>query len=83
MGLPELAPPEGGNLCIYLYTRDNPANADAPANLGQAYLQKAGSIQDIREQGILGMKADQVFDIALTGMIMCFKAFGRERWVIC
>ena len=46
-------------------TRDNPANADAPANLGQAYLQKAGSIQDIREQGILGMKADQVFDTAL------------------
>jgi tetratricopeptide (TPR) repeat protein len=65
VGLPELAPPEGGNLCIYLYTRDNPANADAPANLGQAYLQKAGSIQDIREQGILGMKADQVFDTAL------------------
>ena len=50
---------------------------------GQAFqMQKAGSIQDIREQGILGMKADQVFDIALTGMIMCFKAFGRERWVI-
>jgi tetratricopeptide (TPR) repeat protein len=47
-------------------TRDNPANADAPANLGQAYLQKAGSIQDLREQGILGMKADQVFDTALS-----------------
>jgi hypothetical protein len=38
---------------------------EIPASLGQAYLQKAGSIQDIREQGILGMKADQSFDLAL------------------
>jgi cytochrome c-type biogenesis protein CcmH/NrfG len=36
-----------------------------PAALGQAYLQKAGSIQDVREQGILGMKADQTFEAAL------------------
>jgi hypothetical protein len=36
-----------------------------PATLGQAYLQKAGSIKDVREQGILGMKADQSFDAAL------------------
>ncbi len=38
---------------------------EIPASLGQAYLQKAGSIQDIREQGILGLKADQSFDLAL------------------
>ena len=42
-----------------------PNLAEYPATLGQAYLQKAGSIQDVREQGILGMKADQSFDAAL------------------
>src|SRR5512140_3130457 len=42
-----------------------PTAPELPATLGQAYLQKAGSIQDIREQGILGMKADQSFDAAL------------------
>ncbi len=42
-----------------------PQNAAVPTTLGQAYLQKAGSISDIREQGILGMKADQTFDAAL------------------
>jgi cytochrome c-type biogenesis protein CcmH/NrfG len=43
----------------------NPEAPEYPAALGQAYLQKAGAIQDIREQGILGMKADQTFDAAL------------------
>ncbi|HWI55638.1 MAG TPA: hypothetical protein VNZ22_00325 [Bacillota bacterium] len=43
----------------------NPTSADYPATLGQAYLQKAGTLQDVREQGILGMKADQSFDAAL------------------
>jgi tetratricopeptide (TPR) repeat protein len=43
----------------------NPGTAEYPAVLGQAYLQKAGSIQDVREQGILGMKADQSFEAAL------------------
>ena len=42
-----------------------PQAPEVPATLGQAYLQKAGSIQDVREQGILGMKADQTFDLAL------------------
>jgi tetratricopeptide (TPR) repeat protein len=44
------------------------ANSNAPeypAALGQAYLHKAGTLSDIREQGILGMKADQSFDAAL------------------
>jgi len=43
----------------------NPNFAEYPATLGQAYLQKAGMLKDIREQGILGMKADQSFDVAL------------------
>jgi len=43
----------------------NPSTAEYPATLGQAYLHKAGTLQDIREQGILGMKADQSFDAAL------------------
>ena len=43
----------------------NPEVAAYPAALGQAYLEKCGTIQDVREQGILAMKADQVFDAAL------------------
>ena len=43
----------------------NPTAPEYPATLGQAYLQKAGTLTDIREQGILGMKADQSFDAAL------------------
>jgi tetratricopeptide (TPR) repeat protein len=43
----------------------NPNSAEYPATLGQAYLQKAGTLKDVREQGILGMKADQSFDAAL------------------
>jgi len=43
----------------------NAGVAEYPAALGQAYLQKCGTIQDVREQGILAMKADQVFDAAL------------------
>lgn len=46
-------------------TAANPGVAENSAVLGQAYLQKAGTIQDIREQGILGMKADQSFEAAL------------------
>ena len=43
----------------------NPQEAENSAVLGQAYLQKCGTLQDIREQGILAMKADKVFDTAL------------------
>src|SRR5262249_23736031 len=43
----------------------NPNSAEYPATLGQAYLQKAGMLKDIREQGILGMKAAQAFVGAL------------------
>jgi tetratricopeptide (TPR) repeat protein len=45
---------------------DDPRSAECAAALGQAYLQKCGTIQDVREQGILAMQADKVFDTALT-----------------
>jgi len=44
---------------------EDPRSAECPAALGRAYLQKCGTIQDVREQGILAMKADQAFDAAL------------------
>jgi tetratricopeptide (TPR) repeat protein len=44
---------------------DDPRSAEVPAALGRVYLQKCSTIQDVREQGILAMKADQVFDAAL------------------
>ncbi len=47
-------------------TADNPRSAEYPAALGQAYLQKCGTIKDLREQGILAMQADKVFDTALS-----------------
>ena len=47
-------------------TADDPRNAQYPAALGQAYLKKCATIQDLREQGILAMQADKVFDTALS-----------------
>jgi tetratricopeptide (TPR) repeat protein len=47
-------------------TANDPRNADNPAALGHAYLQKCGTIQDLREQGILAMQADKQFDTALS-----------------
>jgi len=47
-------------------TVNDPRNADNPAALGHAYLQKCGTIQDVREQGILAMQADKMFDTALS-----------------
>jgi hypothetical protein len=44
----------------------DPRSAAYPAALGQAYLQKCGTITDVREQGILAMQADKVFDTALS-----------------
>ena len=59
--------------------------AEYPAALGQAYLQKCGTIQDVREQGILAMKADQVFDAALNldsnnWEARFTKAFAMSYW---
>ncbi len=44
----------------------DPRSAECAAALGQAYLQKCGTIQDVREQGMLALQADKVFDTALT-----------------
>lgn len=44
---------------------NEPRLAEYPAALGQAFLQKCATIQDVREQGILAMQADKVFDTAL------------------
>jgi tetratricopeptide (TPR) repeat protein len=42
-----------------------PDAPEIPAALGQAYLQKCAVLKDVREQGMFGLKADQVFDSAL------------------
>jgi tetratricopeptide (TPR) repeat protein len=47
-------------------TTNDSSNAENPAALGHAYLHKCGTIQDVREQGILAMQADKMFDTALT-----------------
>ena len=47
-------------------TTENPQSAEYPATLGQAYLQKCGTIKDVREQGILAIQADKLFDTALS-----------------
>ena len=46
-------------------TTNDLRSAEYPAALGHAYLQKCGTIQDVREQGILAMQADKMFDTAL------------------
>ncbi len=43
----------------------DPRVAQYPAALGHAYLKKCTTLQDVREQGILGMQADKLFDVAL------------------
>jgi tetratricopeptide (TPR) repeat protein len=47
-------------------TANDPRSAENPAALGHAYLQKCGTIKDVREQGILAMQADKMFDTALS-----------------
>jgi tetratricopeptide (TPR) repeat protein len=44
----------------------DPRGAENAAALGKAYLQKCGTLHDVREQGILAMQADKVFDTALS-----------------
>jgi len=44
---------------------DDPGAAPYPATLGQAYLQKCATLQDVREQGLLALQADKLFDLAL------------------
>jgi tetratricopeptide (TPR) repeat protein len=47
-------------------TADDPNNAECASVLGHAYLHKCGLIKDVREQGILAMQADKLFDTALS-----------------
>jgi tetratricopeptide (TPR) repeat protein len=44
---------------------EDPSDAETLAVLGQAYLHKASTIQDMREQGLLGLKADMTLEAAL------------------
>ena len=68
---------------------DNPNDAEVPATLGQAELQKAGVISQnggsINEMGILGLQADQSFDAALkldpaNWEAQFFKAASMSYW---
>jgi tetratricopeptide (TPR) repeat protein len=43
----------------------DPRSPEIAATLGQAYLKKCGTLQDVREQAILAMQADKAFDTAL------------------
>lgn len=45
--------------------KEDPTNAEIPAQLGLAYLMRISTSQDVREQGMGGMKADLSFDAAL------------------
>jgi len=45
--------------------KEDPKVAEYSAELGRAYLQKLGTTQDIRQQAVLAMQADQTFDEAL------------------
>jgi hypothetical protein len=69
--------------------QDNPSDAEIPATLGQAELQKAGVISQkggsISEMGMLGMQADQNFDAALkldsaNWEAQFFKATAMSYW---
>jgi tetratricopeptide (TPR) repeat protein len=62
---------EGGHLDVAIAELQqrfttNPNNADCAAVLGHACLQKCGTSTDVREQGILAMQADKLFDTALS-----------------
>lgn len=42
-----------------------PGVAEYPSALGQAYFKKCATLKDVREQAILAMQADKLFDVAL------------------
>ena len=43
----------------------NPQSAQYPGDLGEAYLKKCSQTDDVRQQGIMALNADQLFDTAL------------------
>jgi tetratricopeptide (TPR) repeat protein len=63
----------------------NPQVAEYPSALAQAYFKKCSTLKDVREQGILAMQADKLFDVALdldpTAWEARFnKAVGLSYW---
>lgn len=63
----------------------HPADANYPAALGQAYIYQITNLKDVREQGMLGMKADVTFDTALqldpqNWEARFFKATAMSYW---
>ena len=47
------------------WAANDPQKSESPAALGQAYMKKCATSQDVREQAILAMKADQTLETAL------------------
>jgi len=65
--------------------RDNGPDPVVLATLGRTYLEKSGTLQDVREQGVLGLKADQTFEQALAADAQnwdarYWKAFAMSFW---
>ena len=65
--------------------RDQGPDPAVLATLGRTYLEKSGTLQDVREQGVLGLKADQVFEQALAADSQnwdarYWKAFAMSFW---
>jgi tetratricopeptide (TPR) repeat protein len=65
--------------------RDNGPEPTVLATLGRVCLEKCGTLQDVREQGVLGLKADQLFEQALSNDSQnwdarYWKAFAMSFW---
>lgn len=66
-------------------TADNPASAEYPTALGEAYVYKLQTIRDFHEVSILALQADQSFDAALgldpaNWEAQFFKAAALSHW---
>jgi tetratricopeptide (TPR) repeat protein len=66
---------------------NDPQRAEYAAALGQAYLKKCAVIEDVREQAILAMKADQLLETALglnpsNWEARFTKAVGMSYWPV-
>jgi len=64
---------------------NNPASAEYPAALGQAYIHQIATTKDTRQYALLGLKADQSFDTALeldpaNWEARFFKALAMSYW---
>ena len=64
---------------------NNPASAEYPAALGQAYIHQITATKDTRQYAVLGLKADQSFDTALeidpaNWEARFFKALAMSYW---